>query len=97
MIYRIVKMSFQPDKTDDFIRLVSAIHKDIAAFDGCKKVLILRDVSDKNIFFTYSLWENESSLENYRRSDFFKTVWTKTKILFSDKPKAWSTQVLFSA
>ena len=29
-------------------------------------------------------------LENYRNSALFKNVWAKTKVLFNDKPQAWS-------
>jgi len=43
-----------------------------------------------NVFFTYSYWEHPDFLEQYRNSDFFKGVWTKTKALFSEKPEAWS-------
>ena len=33
-------------------------------------------------------------LNNYRNSELFKDVWSKTKILFNKKPEAWSTKKL---
>ena len=47
-----------------------------------------------NVFFTLSFWENEEALNAYRDSELFKTTWAKTKILFSDKPQAWTTEVV---
>ena len=66
-------------------------HKDlIRAFDGVQKLELLRDQNQSNIFFTYSIWDDESHLEQYRNSDLFKMVWGQTKALFKDKAEAWS-------
>jgi heme-degrading monooxygenase HmoA len=48
------------------------------------------------VFFTYSYWETEQDLENYRNSELFDTVWSFTKKLFNDKPEAWSVDKLVS-
>ena len=37
-----------------------------------------------------TLLELYQDLENYRNSALFKNVWAKTKVLFNDKPQAWS-------
>jgi len=42
------------------------------------------------VFFTYSYWDSEKDLNNYRDSQLFKEVWSNTKILFNLKPEAWS-------
>ena len=34
----------------------------------------------------------KDDLNNYRNSELFKDVWSKTKILFNKKPEAWSTK-----
>ena len=90
MIKRIVKLTFEEDKIEDFLKSFDENKKNIAAFDGCLHLELLRCSSPSNIFFTYSFWESESQLNAYRNSDLFKTVWAKTKILFADKPEAWS-------
>jgi heme-degrading monooxygenase HmoA len=41
---------------------------------------------------TYSIWDSEEVLEQYRDSELFKSVWTFTKTLFSDKPTAFSAK-----
>ena len=90
MIIRIVKMTFMEEKVSLFQSLFDQ-HKDlIRAFDGVQKLELLRDQDQSNIFFTYSIWDDESHLEQYRNSDLFKMVWGQTKALFKDKAEAWS-------
>ena len=94
MIKRIVKMSFQPDKVEDFKAIFKANWELIAGFEGCSKVELLQDKLHPNVFFTYSVWENESFLDAYRNSELFGKVWNKTKALFNEKPEAWSVDEL---
>jgi len=58
---------------------------------------MLQDLNQKNVFFTYSWWNSEGDLNAYRNSDLFKGVWVKTKLLFNDKPLAWSTEKINEA
>ena len=90
MIKRIVKMSFQTGKVEEFKSVFEANWKLIAGFEGCKHVELLQDRTHPNIFFTFSVWESEDHLNAYRDSELFAKVWGKTKILFNDKPQAWS-------
>lgn len=90
MIVRIVKMTFDPGKVDEFLEVFAMYKENIRKQEGCSHLDLLRDVNSPNIFFTYSHWENEECLNNYRDSELFKTVWGKTKILFEKKAEAWS-------
>ena len=92
MIKRLVKLTFQTDKTDEFIHIFETSKDKIRAMSGCQHVELLRDATTPNIFFTLSLWDTEGSLEAYRQSDLFRTTWAKTKVLFSDKPVAFSSE-----
>ncbi len=92
MILRIVKLTFQPEKVEAFLKIFSEEKKYIEAQEGCNKVELLRDIHSENIFFTYSEWENEQALENYRQTDFFKNIWQRAKANFADKPMAWSVK-----
>lgn len=92
MIKRIVKMSFQPDKVDEFKNIFGSNWQLIKGFEGCSHVELLQDENSPNIFFTYSLWQSEDHLNAYRNSELFNQVWSKTKILFNDKPQAWSVK-----
>ena len=87
-------MSFDPVETDNFLQLFEENRQKIASFEGCTFLELYRDIKSENIFFTYSHWETEDALNNYRHSDLFKSVWSRTKVLFNAKPEAWSVHKL---
>lgn len=93
MIKRFVKLSFKPEHVDDFIALFNDSKAQIAAVEGCRHLELLQDVDKPYIFFTYSIWENTEYIEQYRQSELFNTIWAKTKVLFGDRPEAWSLNV----
>lgn len=91
MIVRLVKMGFREDAIEEF-RQVFAESKDlIRAFPGNHHVELLQDQTQTGVFFTYSIWDSEGSLEAYRHSELFERTWARTKILFNTKPEAWTT------
>ena len=90
MIIRIVKMTFDPEKVTDFLKVFDSSKQLIRNMDGCVHLELLNDINTSNIFFTYSHWLTESDLNNYRSSELFESVWGKTKILFVAKAEAWS-------
>jgi quinol monooxygenase YgiN len=90
MIIRIVKMSFEPEKVNEFLEIFNSSKQLIRNFEGCRHLELLNDIDQKNIFFTYSYWEQEGHLENYRNSELFAGVWFRTKKLFNAKAEAWS-------
>jgi len=92
MITRIVKMKFQEKYIEDFKKFTNDIKSIIQNQEGCIHLDILQDASEPDIFFTYSRWNSENDLNNYRKSDFFRNIWPKTKEWFADKPEAWSLE-----
>ena len=84
-------MTFKSDKIDAFLNTFEKQKAFIKGFKGCIHLELLRDTKNSNVFFTYSHWKDESFLELYRKSDFFIDIWSNVKILFDDKPIAWST------
>ncbi len=96
MFVRIVKMSFDSSKIDIFLENFNKNKEKIRNFDGCRLLELYRDKKEPTIFFTYSYWESEAHLDSYKKSELFKSVWAKTKILFKDKPLAWSVDKLES-
>lgn len=94
MIIRIVKLTFKPESIDSFKNIFEESKEKIRSFEGCKRLELLNDINNPNIFFTYSWWQHPDNLENYRHSELFKSTWAKTKILFNDKPEAWSVEQL---
>lgn len=90
MITRIVKLTFDTNKTLQFETLFLEKQKLIAAFSGCSEVLLKRDLHNKQIYFTISIWNSESALNEYRNSKLFAETWATVKQWFSAKPEAWS-------
>lgn len=90
MLIRIVRMTFQPERVKDFLVIFENSKDKIKDFEGCLHLELLKDFHDDNIFSTYSCWENEEVLNNYRGSEVFKNIWPETKDLFSEKPNVFS-------
>lgn len=92
MLIRIVRMTFKPEQVDSFLEVFHESKSKIRNFEGCQHLELHRDYNEDNIFSTYSHWNDEEALNNYRHSDLFEKVWSKTKILFADKPRAFSSK-----
>jgi heme-degrading monooxygenase HmoA len=96
MFVRIVKLTFKTTNIETFLTNFNENKNNIRNIERCRLLELYRDKNNTNIFFSYSYWDSEKHLNNYRNSELFKTVWAKTKVLFSDKPEAWSVDKLES-
>ncbi|MBM3160560.1 MAG: antibiotic biosynthesis monooxygenase [Bacteroidetes bacterium] len=95
MITRIVKLTFEEDKVNDFLNLFETIKWNVAKFPGCRGMNLLKDNEHSNIFFTVSVWENDEALNNYKGSELFWTIWPTLKIYFKEKAEAWTLSSYF--
>lgn len=93
-IKRIVKLTFKEDQIKNFLLIFEESKSLIRQMDGCEHLELWQSTHHKNVLFTYSFWDSEDALNAYRHSDLFKQTWAKTKALFSDKPQAWSVEML---
>lgn len=90
-------MEFQMDKVEDFKSLFEERKELIRGFPGCNYLELLQGkAARKNVFFTYSYWDSEEALNNYRYSDLFAETWKNTKALFIKKAEAISLEKLHS-
>jgi quinol monooxygenase YgiN len=89
-IVRIVRMSFKPEHVLEFLNQFNQVKNEVRAFDGCLHLALLRDQTEKNVFYTYSLWESEGHLALYRNSPLFEETWTGIKSWFNAKPQAYT-------
>jgi heme-degrading monooxygenase HmoA len=96
MFVRIVKLSFHEENIPAFLENFEEMKEKIRSAPGNRFLELYQDKNNKCIFFTYSYWETEADLENYRNSELFYDVWNFTKKLFNDKPEAWSVDKLVS-
>ncbi len=92
MLIRVVRMVFAAEKVPEFLAVFNDSKDQIRGFAGCRHMELLQDLNDPNIFMTYSHWESEEHLNNYRKSALFGQVWPATKKLFAAPPVAFSAQ-----
>jgi len=90
MLTRIVKLTFKTEHIPTFEKLFEEVKEKIEGFEGCQHLNLYQDQNNPQIFFTYSIWSEAAALEKYRHSELFQETWAKTKVLFDDKPTAWS-------
>lgn len=96
MLIRIVKMTFKPEEVSNFRSFFDEKKALIRRFEGCEHLELYQDKAKPELFFTYSFWQNETALENYRQSEIFTNIWTETKKMFAGKPEAWSVNKIAS-
>lgn len=94
MITRLVKMHFNEEHIDDFLALFDDVKVKIRSQKGCNYLELLQDTNEPSMIMTYSIWDSEDDLNNYRKSELFGETWKKTKSLFKDKPQANSFKSL---
>lgn len=94
MLIRIVRMTFQEDRTADFLSIFERSKQQIRSFEGCQHLELLQDIDQRNVYMTYSYWESQAALDQYRASALFRSTWAATKVLFADKPSAYSVERL---
>ncbi|MES2776181.1 MAG: antibiotic biosynthesis monooxygenase family protein [Bacteroidota bacterium] len=94
MITRVVRLTFKPEHTQTFIEIMQQHHMLIRSFKGCYDLNSYQDTKKSNVFFTISTWQDETALNDYRHSDFFKVLWGKLKPMFADKALAHSMSVM---
>lgn len=92
MLIRYVRMTFQEDKVADFLKIFDESKEKIRAMEGCQYLELMQDLNQPAVFMTHSHWLSEDDLNNYRDSTLFKSTWAKTKVLFADKPMAFSVE-----
>ena len=90
MLIRLVRLTFRPDAVPEFLQIFRESQPRIQAFPGCQRVELLRDLHQPNVYVTHSHWDDAAALETYRQSELFRTTWAKTKVLFADRPVAYS-------
>jgi heme oxygenase (mycobilin-producing) len=92
MIIRIVRMHFTDAGVDEFLQIFNENKTAIRNFSGCSHLQLLKDFNDPNTYTTLSYWDNAQSLESYRKSDLFGSVWGRVKTLFSERSQAFSLE-----
>ncbi|PHI19285.1 3-dehydroquinate synthase [Lewinellaceae bacterium SD302] len=94
MIQRLVQLTFREDATAAFEQILEESRSVIRQQAGCLHMEAWRDVNEPTVYYTYSRWLDQDSLDAYRNSDYFGQIWPRTKALFSAKPRVFSAEKL---
>lgn len=96
MLTRIVQMEFEPDKLEAFLAHFETVKWQVAQFKGCRGIQLMQDIHQPCIVLTYSIWDSEQDLDNYRHSALFTSIWPQIKPWFAQKAQAWSLNTTFN-
>ncbi|SFQ00247.1 putative quinol monooxygenase [Hymenobacter arizonensis] len=95
MLFRIVRMTFDPARTAEFLTIFRDSEARIRQQPGCRHLELWQDADNPAVYCTYSHWDDAAALDAYRKSALFGEVWPATKRLFAAPPVAFSVaQVL---
>lgn len=83
-------MHFREEAIPEFLENFERHRHDIRNFAGCQKLQLLQEIENPAVYFTYSWWESDAALQEYRQSTLFRGVWKTTKSFFDREPMAWS-------
>ncbi len=95
MITRIVRLTIQEDHANDFRLLFESTYNAIRSFQGCSHLALYTDSGKPNVFITFSKWESEQDLDNYRQSELFIKTWASVKVMFQEAPIAFSMKEVY--
>ena len=83
-------MHFTEAGVQEFLEIFNTNKIAIRNFPGCSHLELLKDAEDDSVYTTLSHWKDEQSLENYRKSELFASVWGRVKTLFAERTQAFS-------
>jgi len=90
MVIRVVRMHFTEAGVEEFLEIFNANKNAIRNFPGCTHLELLKDAEDPYVFSTLSYWNDGESLEKYRKSELFSSVWGTVKTLFAERTQAFT-------
>lgn len=96
MILRVVKMKVESKKIEAFELFMNNLHDEKLKLSGCLHFDFFHEKENNNIYYAYTIWENEKYFKQYKKSDLFKEVVTTLKSLCIEEPKAWTIENVFN-
>ncbi len=96
MILRVVKMKVEDVKVDAFELFMNNLHDEKLRLQGCLHFDYFHEKKNKNIYYTYTIWEAEKYFKQYKKSELFKEVISTLKSLCVDEPQAWTIENVFN-
>jgi quinol monooxygenase YgiN len=95
-LIRIVRLPVEEDRLEAFLEAFDRSKGRIRAFEGCRRLELMRDKLNRHVVFTYSIWDSHEHLDRYLQSELFRATWRVVRPMFNGKPQAWSLEKLQS-
>ncbi len=95
MILRVVKLKVDERKLEAFKLFMTNLHNEKLRLPGCLHFDFFHDKRNKNVYFSYTIWESEKYLRHYRKSELFKEVIQTLRSLCIEEPQAWTIENVF--
>ncbi|OFX61669.1 MAG: hypothetical protein A2046_04560 [Bacteroidetes bacterium GWA2_30_7] len=95
MIVRIVKMQVNESNKVLFKQTLKDYQPLLKKQKGCMQIDMLNDKKIKDIYYSYTIWDNEENLKKYKNSDFYKELSSKVLPLCEKEPQAWTVDEAF--
>ena len=96
MLVRIVKLTIKEEEVARFEDFFNEVKETVRFQEGCSFLELYKDKDQSNVFFTYSYWDSQESLDTYRKSEVFSEIWPYVKTLFKSRAEAWSVEKVFT-
>lgn len=96
MILRVVKMKVESKKIEAFELFMNNLHDEKLKIPGCLHFDFFHEKRNINVYYTYTIWENEKYFKQYKKLDLFKEVVSTLKSLCLEEPQAWTIENVFN-
>ncbi len=83
------------DKREAFLEVFENHRQAMRTVPGCLHLELWQELHDRAAVTTYSIWQSEKDLENYRNSKLFQEVWATVKPWFAASAQVQSLTKLF--
>lgn len=96
MILRVVKLKVESKKIEAFNLFMNNLHDEKLKLPGCLHFDYFHEKKNLNVYYIYTIWENEKFFRQYKKSELFKEVATTLKCFCSEEPQAWTIENVFN-
>lgn len=88
-------MEFAEGQADVFLNEILPHQKHFTRnFPGCQHLELWQGADAAHVVMSYSIWDSQTALDEYRSSEKFRAFWKATKAGFATPARAWSMQLV---
>lgn len=96
MILRIVKMEVDDTRIDFFENFMNNLSEEKLTLEGCLHHDFFCEKDNRNMYYSYTIWQSEKFLNKYKKTDLFKEVTRTLRHICIKEPIAWTVENVFN-